>query len=121
MDKITRATRYIELCSTKPSQRSQTPPHATSHSDLCQLEGDRTTTVQEVSPVTVPKVVESGSTSTASNPVTLETVSAIATSSDSTPSSAAPSVAINTTNISEMCSAEPITPVTTMVYSTHTA
>ena len=117
VDKITRATRYIELCSIKPSRRSQTPPRATSYSDLRQL-GDHTTTVQEVSPVTAPSVVESGSTITASNPVTLEPVSAIVTSSDSTLSTAAPSVAINITNIPEMCSAQPITPVTTMVYST---
>jgi len=27
MDKITRVTQYIELCNTKPSQRSQTPPY----------------------------------------------------------------------------------------------
>ena len=45
-------------------------------------------------------------------------MSAIITFSDSSPSTAAPTVAINTTNISEMCSAQPITPVTTMVYST---
>jgi len=82
------------------------------------LENDRTTTVHEVSLVTAPSVVESGSTSTVSNPVTLEPVSAIVTSSDSTPSAAAPSVVINTTNISEMRSTQPITPVTSMVYST---
>ena len=45
-------------------------------------------------------------------------MSAIAASSDSTSSTAAPPVAISTTNISEICSTQPITPVTTMVYST---
>ena len=47
-----------------------------------------------------------------------ELVSVIATSSDSTPSTTAPPVAISTTSyISEMYSAQPITPATTMAYS----
>ena len=45
----------------------------------------------------------------------VELVSAIATSSDSTSSTAAPPVATSTTNNSEICSAQPITP---LVYST---
>ena len=88
MDKIAGAMQYTELCNTKPSQRSQTPPCATTHSDLNQLKGatsDHTTTVQNVSPVTVPNVVESGSTSTTTSPVTPETVSAITASSGTLP------------------------------------
>ena len=46
---------------------------------------DHTTTVQDVSPVTVPSAVESRSSSTTASPVTPETVSAITASSGTLP------------------------------------
>jgi len=108
VDRIARATRYIELCSIKPSQQSQTPPRATSQSDLHQLEGDHTSTVHEVSLVTAPSVVASGSTSTASIPVTLEPVSAITTSSVTLPTNtAAPLPPVSLANsVAEACSTQ---------------
>ena len=119
VDKIATATRFMELSAAKSSRRSQTPPSVTSLAEISESQPESTHYDTDVASIS--SVVDSGSVSATSGTMQAELVSALALSSDSTSSTAAPHVAISTistTNISEICSAQPITPVTTVVYST---
>ena len=105
VDKIARATRYIELSTVEPSRRSRTS-RANSQSDLSQSESegensDHTSTV-EVSTESASSTVESGAVSTITTTVQAGPVSTIALSTFPlpviTPSSITPPVTIGSTN-----------------------
>ena len=128
VDKIARATRYIELKGTaNSSRRSPSPLSDTSQqSEISQSRFDEATNVSAVKicPVSTSSIVESGSANIITSTVQAETVSAIATSSIHTfpvitSSSTTPPAVIPSVNyVNESCSAERVIPMTTMTYST---
>ena len=128
VDKIARATRYIELKGTaNSSRRSPSPLSDTSQqSEISQSQFDEATNVSavEIYPVSTSSIVESGSANIITSTVQAETVSAIATTSVHTfpiitSSSTTPPAVISSVNyLNESCSAERVIPITTMTYST---
>ena len=127
VDKIARATRYIELSTGEPSRRSRTS-RANSQSDLSQSESegensDHTSTV-EVSTESASSTAESGAVSTITTTVQAGPVSTIAVSTFPlpvmTPSSTTSLVVIESTNYAtETCGAEHVMPMANIIHSTN--
>ena len=123
VDKIARATRYINSSRRSPSPLSDT----SQQSEISQSQFDEATNVSavEIYPVSTSSIVESGSANIITSTVQAETVSAIATSSIHTfpvitSSSTTPPAVIPSVNyVNESCSAERVIPMTTMTYSTN--
>jgi len=131
VDQIARATRYMELCTAKPHQRSPTSPRVTSQLDLGQpqLENVNPSVVESATGSTL-SVVESELGSVSTSVVQTVNVNTIMGSSNNTlpvttSNTTVPLTAIisqtTTNHITEICSADNTMlslPINTMIYST---
>jgi len=122
IDQITRANRYMELCTPKPHRRPLTPPHVNSQLDSQQL------LLEDVNSSVVESVTESTLSVVGSISTSIEqtvSVSTIMTPSNNALPATTSNTAIisqtNTSHFTETCGADNTMsslPINTMIYST---